>query len=310
MPVEERFCLLDLRSLLARDLTSSEICVRQGNDQLYILKLDEFRHYFCDQYASEIPDSMTLLQFLSGAMRTAPAWLKCIEISEVGLGPLVSYSSTIRWHRAVLTMRPQECFHKWNTMPSRATYDAVEPTAEPRQLDPESEQDAIHILLASQLARIVCRAVEITAFSYLQKELLSHGQSNRVQTTIEDFVQQLGKTLLTLRWRVSWWTIIGAEGNNELEEQKRCYIDRVKGICRILYVYYFIARRKLPPWSGSDLVSRNGIWSVYTDAASIFERWPHDGSLQGFEQWMMEGQDMIRQAGVPERVAELLPDGG
>ncbi|KAL8839893.1 MAG: hypothetical protein Q9170_001573 [Blastenia crenularia] len=203
----------------------------------------------------------------------------------------------------------QECFCKWNNAPSRATYDIDEPAAEPRQLDPESDQDAILILLASQLARIVCRAIELTAFSWLQKELSSHGPNPKTTAKTADFLQQLGKTLLTLRWRVSWWEIIET-GDNNSEEQKGGYIDRVKSICRILYVYYFIARRKLPTWSGSDLVSKNGIYSEYMDAEPIFETLPYDESLQGFEQWMKEGHDMIRQANVPERLAELFSVSG
>lgn len=191
-------------------------------------------------------------------------------------------------------------------MPSRATYDIVYPAAEPRQLDPEIEQDAIQILLASQLSRIVCRAVELTAFSWLQKKLFSFGQSQKAEPRITDFVQQLGRTLLTLRWRVSWWETVEAE-NNDSKDPKHGYVDRVKAVCRILYVYYFIARRKLPPWSGSDLVSKNGIYSEYADAEPIFETLPHDETLQGFEQWMMEGHDMIRQASVPERIIELFP---
>ncbi|KAL8939864.1 MAG: hypothetical protein Q9216_003115 [Gyalolechia sp. 2 TL-2023] len=284
MQVGERFSVYDLRLLLARTAASSEICVRQKNDQLYILKLDEFRQCLNTKC---IPNLATLVGFLAGPMKTASAWLSCVEGSDVTLGPI-------------------DRFHQWNSMPSRATYDIIYPSAEPRQLDPESEHDAIHILLASQLARIVCRAVELTAFAWLQKELSNPGQSQRVESKIAESVQQLGRTLLTLRWRVSWWEIMDVETNGA-EEQKHRYIERVKGICRILYVYYFIARRKLRPWSGSDLVSKNGMQSEYADADLIWETLPHDETLQGFERWMIEGHDMIRQANVPERLFELFP---
>lgn len=279
--------MLDLRILLARTATSSEICVRQANDQLYILKLDEFRHCLNSKYISDIPNSATLMKFLSGPMKTSSVWLNCTEGSDITLSPI-------------------DRFHIWNSMPSRASYDILHPAAEPRQLDPESEHDAIHILLASQLARIVCRAVELEAFAWLQKEVSSYGQGQRVETKIAESVQHLGRTLLTLRWRVSWWEIMAA-GSNESETEKVGYIDRVRSICRILYVYYFIARRKLRPWSRSDLVSINGMQSEYADADLIWETLPHDETIQGFEQWMMAGHDMIRQANVPERLLELSP---
>ncbi|KAL8717058.1 MAG: hypothetical protein Q9225_005666 [Loekoesia sp. 1 TL-2023] len=285
--VEERFSIIDLRDLLARTSASSEIHVRQTYNRLYVLLLDEFRHCLNDKHMLDIPGPITLMDFLAGPMKTSSAWLKCIEGSHTTLGPL-------------------ECFLRWNSMPSRATYNIVYPAAEPRQLDPEIEQDAVQILLASQLSRIVCRAVELTAFSWLQKELSSLGQSQKAEPRITDFVQQLGQTLLTLRWRVSWWEIIEAESNGS-RDRKHGYVDRVKGICRILYVYYFIARRKLLPFRSSDLVSKNGMYSEYADAEPIFETLPHDETLQGFEQWMVEGHDMIRQASVPERIVELFP---
>ncbi|KAL8936331.1 MAG: hypothetical protein Q9211_004241 [Gyalolechia sp. 1 TL-2023] len=283
--VDERFSIGDLRGLLARTDASSEISVRHTNDQIYILKLDEIRQCLNSKGILNTPNSTTLRDFLTGPMKTSTMWLNCIEGSDITQGPI-------------------DRFLKWNSMPSRATYDLLYAAAEPRQLDPESEGDAMHIVLASQLARIVCRAVELTAFAWLQKDLSSHGQSQAVETKMAGSVQQLGRTLLTLRWRVSWWQIIDAESNDP-EEQKHRYIERVRGICRILYVYYFIARRKLRPWSGSDLVSKNGMQSEYADADLIWETLPHDETLQGFEQWMMEGHDMIRQANVPERLLEL-----
>ncbi|KAL9030360.1 MAG: hypothetical protein Q9196_001510 [Gyalolechia fulgens] len=242
-------------------------------------------------------------RMLKHVLEISPVW-RAENLDELlfGISLVRGRTSLTLWNWAPATTSDR--FLKWNSMPSRATYDLLYAAAEPRQLDPESEGDAMHIVLASQLARIVCRAVELTAFAWLQKDLSSHGQSQAVETKMAGSVQQLGRTLLTLRWRVSWWQIIDAESNDP-EEQKHRYIERVRGICRILYVYYFIARRKLRPWSGSDLVSKNGMQSEYADADLIWETLPHDETLQGFEQWMMEGHDMIRQANVPERLLEL-----
>ena len=184
------------------------------------------------------------------------------------------------------------------------TYDIVYPVTEPRQLDPENEQDALQILLAGQLTRIVCRAVELIAFSWLQKELFNLRNSQKAEHKTVDFLQQLGRTLLTLRWRVSWWETVESTSSGD-EGQRQSYIDRIQGLCRILYIYFFIVRRKLPAGSGQDLVSKNGLYSEYPDAEPVFETLPYDETLHGFEQWMMGGYDMIKQADVEQKLDKL-----
>lgn len=88
--VEKRFSIIDLRNLLARTSASSEIYVRQTYSRLYVLMLDEFRYCLNDKHILDIPDPITLIDFLTGPMKTSSAWLKCIEGSHAALDPLVS----------------------------------------------------------------------------------------------------------------------------------------------------------------------------------------------------------------------------
>lgn len=179
-------------------------------------------------------------------------------------------------------------------MPCPVTY-AIVTGADSRQLNPEDEEDATTIFVASQLARIVCRAVELLAFSWLQKELNGLTQGQKGGTDVSDLVQQLGRTLLNLRWRLSWWEDIKTESSDPEEGRCTC-TDRVQKLCRILYVYYFIAQRKLPSWTGQDRRFENSMYSEHPDAESMVETLPHDESPEGFEHWMQRGYDTIPEA--------------
>ncbi len=170
-------------------------------------------------------------------------------------------------------------------MPSRATY-AVLTEAGSQQLDPEQDKEATTIFIASQLARIVCRAVELSAFSWLQKELNGLVQGQRGGADVSVIVPQLGNTLLNLKWRLSLWEVIETEPN-EPKEGKRTYTERVQKLCRILYTYYFIAQRKLSSWSGQDRGPEN---SLYLEHPCPL---PHDESPEGFEQWMQTGSNTL-----------------
>src|ERR1700753_3282287 len=102
-------------------------------------------------------------------------------------------------------------------MPSRASYSYVfkdhtspSPSPSERDMNVEDESDRKAIIMAAQLSRIVCRKMEVDAYTLLQKTLNqwptldSHGLSK--------FLRELGSVLLTLRWRVSWWTLLGDVG--------------------------------------------------------------------------------------------------
>lgn len=180
-------------------------------------------------------------------------------------------------------------------MLSPATYSIAHPAAAPRQLDPENEEDATAVFVASQLSRIVCRAVELSAFSWLQKELNGLTQGQKAGTDIADLVQQLGRTLLNLRWRVSLWEDTEMD-YDDAAGSKQPYIERVRSLCQILYVYHSIARRKLPSWRSQDICLT--IRSEYADEGPIDETLPHDESLEGFAIWMKRGHDMINGVAV------------
>ncbi|KAL8930678.1 MAG: hypothetical protein Q9208_000549 [Pyrenodesmia sp. 3 TL-2023] len=274
-PVDEGLSISHMKVLLSRMSGVPNVLVRRSSQQLCKLKIHEFCHRFEDKRFLGVADKMTLMSFLNGPMKTPLVWMECIESDGKDLTPLIR-------------------FNEWNNMPSRATY-AIITAADFRQLNPENEEDSTTIFVASQLLRIVCRAVELLAFGWLQKELNGLTQGQKGGTDVSDLLQQLGRTLLNLRWRLSRWGINGTESNDPKEGNCTC-TDHVQKLCRILYVYHFIAQRKLPSWTGQDRRLENTMYSEYPDAEPMAETLPHDESPEGFEHWMQRGYDTISEA--------------
>lgn len=186
-------------------------------------------------------------------------------------------------------------------MPSRASYDIVSLVdgVASRPMNVEDPEDKKEILIAAQLSRIVCRALEVAAYRFLQKEL--NNLAKKTNENAEKFVQELGQILLTLRWRISWWQILG-DGFKTRDDSRDRYVDRVNSLTRVLYFYYCNARKKLPSWTNPH--SLKGIRSKYADTENpIFDDFPRFDSIDGFDEWMKHGQELIHQAGVPLRLS-------
>lgn len=190
---------------------------------------------------------------------------------------------------------------KWNNMPSRASYDLVSLVdgVPGRPMDVENDEDKMEIVIAAQLSRIICRALEVAAYRFLQREL--NNLAKKTNEDAEKFVQELGQILLTLRWRISWWQILG-DGSKVRDASTERYIDRVNSLTRVLYFYYCNAKKKLPPWTNPQ--SLKGVRSIYADTElAVFDDFPCHDSIDGFDDWMQHGQELIHQAGVQQRLS-------
>lgn len=184
-------------------------------------------------------------------------------------------------------------------MPSRNSYE-VSPhnTLVPgHTLDVEDQQDRGTIIFAVQLSRIILRALEIEAFEALQKSVNELTKGGKPDEDIRTLIDQLGRILTSLRWRISWWVVVGDSPDER-------FISRVTKLAQILYSYYFVARKKKSPWSG-QLPGK--IRSVYADVEPVDEELPFTDSLSGFHAWMQKGQAIVRAAKVHEKIARSLP---
>lgn len=187
-------------------------------------------------------------------------------------------------------------------MPSRASYEIVSLRGDvsSRPMDVENPEDEAEIRIAAQLSRIICRALEVAAFKYLQKELNNLTKGSKSSECAERFVRELGQLLVTLRWRISWWELLG-DGSAIRDDSRDRYIERVNNITRVLYFYYCNAKKKLPSWTEQQ--SLTGVQSFYADAEPIFDDFPHADSIDGFHEWMTHGRELISEARVQQTLS-------
>lgn len=270
---------------LVEDLRSEyRIRVSHGVTALYDLDLNGCFDYL-KIVCPTLPPAYSFRTFIATQPSRIDEWRGCINDS----------LEKLRHPLAVLTV--------WNTMPSRVTYALVnKATGKESPLDPESIAGNRVLLAAAQLSRIISRKLELTAFGQLQNDL----NSNTAVTV--DILVHLAHLLLSLRWRVSWWVLFGSsvtsdhsEGKAQKQQGLEATITRVQNLCRILYFYYCSMRRRLPAFSGSDRLE--GKSTRYADTQNaVYETFPEDESVSGFENWLREGQEKIRAARVVEQL--------
>ncbi|EEP76958.1 conserved hypothetical protein [Uncinocarpus reesii 1704] len=261
------------------------IRVRQAWGTLCILDLKESYDFLKNCPASQDQRLFDLRAFIDNHVLKFNNWQKCIK----GCNPTGDVISLLS---------------KWNNMPSRASYDFI-PQSEgilDRPMNIEDPNDRIEILLAAQLSQIFCRKLEVDGYRVLQHALNKNKWDDIPYESFLKFVSQLGHILVSLRWRVSWWELLG-DGGTKPDIHKERYEDRVKGLCKVLYFYYVSVKLKLPSWMTPGEL--DGVWSTYADADQVWDDFPSVATIEGFEMWMQRGKALLKQAGVRDRISNI-----
>ena len=177
-------------------------------------------------------------------------------------------------------------------MPSRNGYDLVSTNVveSHRRLDVGNRVDLEDILFAVQLCRIVLRALEIEAFSALQRSI-NDLPKQRDEAAIKLLGDQLGQLLLSLRWRIAWWKFFD-NWSRSPEAFSSNLSERNTRLTNVLYCYHFIARKKAP--------ADDSLQSGQSHNPPLWGTLPHDDSPSGYHAWMQQGQNLIYQAGIPQ----------
>ncbi len=212
----------------------------------------------------------------------------------------LAFSQADRLHKA-----SKERSIIWNNMPSRNSYFLLPlngTSSRPMDVDDKADESAIR--LAVHLCRIVLRALEVNAFKTLQKEVNDLPKNKFSNAAIESLAQNLVKILFSLRWRISWWAVVGVSSNIK-DDVKGRYTERVSMLTQTLYFWYFVVIKRLSPRVGSV---PKGIWNLYADAAhAVLEEYPEDESIDGFHAWMALGRKSIHRAYVIHSVPQPFP---
>ncbi|KAH9207980.1 hypothetical protein DL95DRAFT_312732, partial [Leptodontidium sp. 2 PMI_412] len=281
MFLPEAFDVTHLLHLLESRRSAFNIRARQASGTLYVLDLEKC-YDFLDDIRKDPINSNTcdLRSFIDNTLVKTKPWYTCVKECDPTRNK---------------TAIPKLLLSQWNNMPSRASYDVVPLVTglSEHPLDPENEQDRQEILIAAQISRIVCRKLEIDGYQALQSEINKMRSSNSTYESRTNAVSKLGKILLSLRWRMSWWKLLG-DGSNNNDPFRDRFVERVEHLSKVLYFYYFTMKKRIGSWN--DLSRLGGEISSYPDAEPVFDDFPTIASIEGFEQWLERGKDLIRQA--------------
>ncbi|WEW58884.1 hypothetical protein PRK78_004352 [Emydomyces testavorans] len=272
-------------SLLEKRQGRFNIRVRQAWGTLFVLDLKQACDYLKSAEEKQQSAQYDLRDFIDNYVLKLNDWQRCVK----ECNPVQDALSLLS---------------QWNNMPSRASYDFVsQPDGMPdRPMNIEDPNDQSEILLAAQLSRIFCRKLEVDGYRALQCALNKNKWDDMPYESFLKFLSQLGNILVSLRWRVSWWELLG-DGGSKPDINKERYEERVWTLCKVLYFYYTSVKLKLPSWMKHD--GLDGVWSMYADADQVWDDFPLMGTAEGFEVWMARGKELIREAGVRSHVPNI-----
>lgn len=76
-------------------------------------------------------------------------------------------------------------------------------------------------------------------------------------------------------------------------------MERVELLSKALYFYYFTVKNRIGSWN--ELGRLRGEMSSYPDAEPVFDDFPTVASIEGFEEWLNRGLDLIKEANCEKR---------
>lgn len=190
-------------------------------------------------------------------------------------------------------------------MPSRNEYFYLPLNgASSRPMIISNTEQKCDVLLAVHLSRIILRALEVSAFRILQRDINELPRNKYSTTDIESLSQNLENILFSLRWRISWWAIFGINSDSQHDSTSR-YTERVSMLTQTLYFWYFVVKRRL---LASGISASKGSFNSYADATQlVFEEFPQDESIEGFHAWMARGPGLINSACMVPSVPQHCP---
>lgn len=275
--------MFDLPTLVSQLHTIAgeyDVGVFQGNDWLCSLDLGECFAYLSSSLVQSFPQNLTFAELVNEKLSQCTKnkeWEKCIKTAGQELdGDLGTWI-------------------QWDILPSHLTYCLISKVNGSRQvLNPDNSLNVEIIKMAAQLFGAFSRALELSTYERLEALL-------KKDLMIEpDFLLSLGHLLLLLRWRLCWWKHLGTNLPCEqyLLDQRDLFLSNTHQLCWCLYIYYCFNRRQrlhMEHLHGQDMGGRT---SHYPNARrAIYERFPGEESIQGFELWMSDGEDLFRQSG-------------
>ena len=205
----------------------------------------------------------------------------------------ISFHCICTKFRCSLThMHKDQSIH-FNDMPSRNSYGHLPlggaGCAQP--LDIYNGQDVESILFAVQITRIILRALELEAYSALQR-YINEFHKLKDDVALKLLNGQLARLILSLRWRMAWWASFGHPFEHS-QESRIGLTERARMLTHVLYCYFFITKKKL---GSRDNSLPDQARSSYGHSVPVLGDLPNDDSAEGFNSWMQSGQIQLQQS--------------
>lgn len=250
-----------------------DLRVSQEAVPLYDVNLDATNDYF-EMHSRSLPSQYPFREFINMKSQRDDDWKLCIREPD----PLDDLLGSLI---------------VWNNMPSRVTYSLVtKANGFARILDPDSPDDKPIIYAAAQISRLISRKLELAAYAQLQHDLNNATGSLHI-------LPRLARLLLSLRWRISWWVVVGGGIGVVDQRDLHQFTIRVRKLCSILYFYYCWMRKSVSYGDGAPGEKT----SQYADTqCAVTEVFPEEESLGGFQRWMEDGKAKIHEAGAAEQL--------
>ncbi|VUC26829.1 unnamed protein product [Clonostachys rosea] len=154
--------------------------------------------------------------------------------------------------------------------------------------------------IVTQIVLIELRRFERNIYEVLSKSLHHQGPKEADPNAVPELVTGLGSLLLSLRWQTCLWKkyqSVLAQDINQVKRELR--FAMIQDICRRLYSYYFLCRARCLPESAKVVT---GIETHYANmTGSIRENFPTDPYEGGFEAWVRDGDNTVRNCRVDEQ---------
>ena len=177
-------------------------------------------------------------------------------------------------------------------MPSRNSYDhlPLDGAGYARPLNIYNEEDVENLMFAVQITRIILRALELEAYGGLQRSI-NEFHKIKDDAAMKLLNGQLGRLVLSLRWRMAWWASFGHRFEHS-QEFRLGLMERVRMLTHVLYCYFFITKKKVGSRESSSPDQARSSYGPSEPALGVL---PNDDSAEGFNSWMRSGQVQLQQ---------------
>jgi len=294
-----------------------DIRVSLGGRSLCVMDLDKC-YRFVTATCQTGTNRFDFRSFLDrGDFKDKDNWTDCIRDCNVASDQLVCFVFPAVPVAPRLTEQRQNILPIWTNMPNKATYSYLlkgrplnNGQRREEDIDVDNVQDCQNLIDVAILFHIFVRRLELVACATLEKQLFDAYKP--LSTYAQRLFEQLGRILLTLRWRVSYYKVFGQPASSknvqwtemQPEDQESLFFEkRLEMVTESLYHFFFFLEKR-PKKDVDRAAAVGGERRKYEDTMmEVVDEFPTEEN--GFERWMEKGKALITLSDAASREMQL-----